>query len=146
MTKPRRIFVDTGAWFAVQAQDDEWHRDAVRTFRSVLGGPHVVITTNHVIGETYTLLRVVRGHAEATRFLDRLDDTRRLQRVFVSEDIESRAYHLLRRYPDQDFSFVDATSFVVMRSERIRHAFAFDQHFATAGFVRIPIDLPVEQV
>ena len=47
---------------------------------------------------------------------------------------------------DQEFSFVDATSFAVMRGERIRHAFAFDQHFATAGFTRIPVDLPVRQL
>ena len=30
---PRRVFVDTGAWFAVQVTDDEWHGDAVRTLR-----------------------------------------------------------------------------------------------------------------
>jgi len=28
----------------------------------------------------------------------------------------------------------------------LRHAFAFDRHFATAGFVRIPADVPAEQV
>ena len=28
----------------------------------------------------------------------------------------------------------------------LRHAFAFDRHFATAGFVRIPTDVPAEQV
>ena len=27
-----------------------------------------------------------------------------------------------------------------MRQQRIRYAFAFDSHFATAGFIRIPID------
>jgi predicted nucleic acid-binding protein len=53
---------------------------------------------------------------------------------------------LLRQSADQDFSFVDSCSFVVMRSERIRHVFAFDQHFATAGFVRLPVDMPVDQL
>jgi hypothetical protein len=28
-----------------------------------------------------------------------------------------------------------------MRQQRIRHAFAFDAHFATAGFLRIPMDV-----
>lgn len=31
-------------------------------------------------------------------------------------------------------SAVDAVSFVLMRRERIRTAFAFDHHFAAAGF------------
>jgi predicted nucleic acid-binding protein len=33
-----------------------------------------------------------------------------------------------------------------MRAERIRHAFAFDQHFAAAGFTRIPLDVPGRQL
>ena len=43
-------------------------------------------------------------------------------------------------YSDHPFSFVDGTSFALMRQQRIRFAFAFDTHFATAGFVRIPMD------
>jgi uncharacterized protein len=143
---PRRVFVDTGAWYALQVGDDEWHHAAAETLDGLVAGPHVLVTTNHVVGETYTLLRITCGHAAATRFLDRLEETRRVQRVFVAEALEGRAYRMLRQYADQEFSFVDATSFAVMRSERIRHAFAFDQHFATAGFVRIPADLPVRQL
>lgn len=33
------------------------------------------------------------------------------------------------------YSFVDATSFRVMRDRRLREALAFDQDFAVAGFV-----------
>lgn len=143
---PRRILVDTGAWFAVQVQDDEWHGEAVRTLRALVAAPHALLTTNHVVGETYTLLRVVCGHAAAVRFLDRLEETRRLERIFVPEEVEGRAYRLLRQHADQDFSLVDATSFAVMRAERVRHAFAFDRHFSTAGFLRVPVDIPVEQI
>lgn len=111
-----------------------------------MAGRHALVTTNHVVGETYTLLRVTCGHAAAVAFLDRLDETRRVERMFVGQDVEARAYRLLRQYADQEFSFVDATSFAVMRSERIRHAFALDQHFATARFTRVPVDLPVAQL
>jgi predicted nucleic acid-binding protein len=143
---PRRVFVDTGAWFALQVPDDEWHGEAVQAMRALLGGPYALITTNHVIGETYTLLRVVRHHSAAVRFLDQLEETRRLERIFVSRETEARAFRLLRQHADQNFSFVDATSFAVMRLERIRHAFAFDHHFSTASFLRVPGDVPVEQV
>src|SRR5881628_354535 len=104
----RRVFVDTGAWFAVQVADDEWHGDAVRTLRALLAAPHALVTTNHVVGETYTLLRVVCDHAAALRFLDRLEETRRLERIFVPQETEARAYRLLLQHADQDFSFVDA--------------------------------------
>ena len=144
--EPRRVFVDTGAWFAVQVPDDEWHGNAVGTLRALLAGAYALVTTNHVVGETYTLLRVVCGHAAAARFLDYLEETRRLERIFIQQETEARAFRLLRQHADQDFSFVDATSFAVMRAERIRHAFAFDKHFSTAGFLRVPVDVPVEQI
>ena len=143
---PRRIFVDTGAWYALQVRDDEWHEAAVATLNGLVTSRHALVTTNQIVGETYTLLRVTCGHAAAVVFLDRLEESRRIERIFVSTELEGRAYRLLRTYADQDFSFVDATSFAVMRSERIRHAFALDQHFATAGFTRVPVDLPVVQV
>ncbi len=44
----------------------------------------------------------------------------------------------MERYSDQAFSFVDATSFVVMRNQRISYGFAFDGHFAAAGFTVLP--------
>ncbi|MGH7786195.1 MAG: type II toxin-antitoxin system VapC family toxin [Candidatus Binatia bacterium] len=143
---PRRVFVDTGAWYALQVSDDEWHKAAVATLSGLAASRHPLVTTNQVVGETYTLLRMTCGHAAAVTFLDRLGESRRIERLFVGREMEARAYGVLRQYADQDFSFVDATSFAAMRSERIRHAFALDQHFATAGFTRIPIDLPVAQM
>jgi predicted nucleic acid-binding protein len=40
----------------------------------------------------------------------------------------------IERFPDQSFTLADAVSFELMRRERLTHAFAFDQHFVTAGF------------
>jgi predicted nucleic acid-binding protein len=40
----------------------------------------------------------------------------------------------LARFSDQDFSLIDLVSFEVMRRSRVTHAFAFDRHFAIAGF------------
>jgi len=43
----------------------------------------------------------------------------------------------LRERDEREYSFVDATSFTVMRSLRIREAFAFDGDFAAAGFTEL---------
>jgi len=61
--------------------------------------------------------------------------------LFITEQVERQAYELLERFADHPFSFVDATGLALMRQQRIRHAFAFDAHFAAAGFVRIPEDV-----
>ena len=144
--KAIRVFVDTGAWASIQIVDDAHHREAARTLRELLEHRAILITTNHVVGEAYTLLRVVRGYQAAAAFLRCIEATTRLERIFVPEEIEARAFALLAQFQDHDFSFVDATSFAVMRSRRIRYAFAFDSHFPTAGFPRLSLDMPVDNV
>jgi len=138
-----RVFVDTGAWFAVQATDDAHHNAARRAFPAILEACRSLVTSNLVLGETYTLLRVTKGYPEAKRFLDKLTHSKKLERVFVSEHLERQAYEILERFSDHAFSFVDATSFALMRQNRMRHAFAFDAHFRTAGFQTIPGDVEI---
>ena len=74
------------------------------------------------------------GHAAAQTFLRGVRDSALTQRVFVPEAWESDAEAILGRFGDQDFSYVDATSFTVMRRLLLSTAFAFDHHLAVAGF------------
>jgi uncharacterized protein len=136
-----RVFVDTGGWIALQAKDDEHHPIATASFPHLLASCELLATSNLVIGETYTLLRMTKGYRAAQTFLDTLARSPRARRIFITEGLEAQAYQVLHRYADHPFSFVDATSFALMRHEGIRYAFAFDAHFAAAGFVRIPVDL-----
>lgn len=138
-----RVFVDTGAWFAVQVTDDSHHAVARGTFTRLLAAGQTLVVSNLVVGETYTLLRVSRGYREARRFLDMVAQSRRIERLFITEQVEREAYAFLERFADHPFSFVDGTSFALMRQQRIEHAFAFDVHFATAGFLCIPQDVRV---
>jgi predicted nucleic acid-binding protein len=54
--------------------------------------------------------------------------------VFLSEELEALAIDWLRRHNEREYSFVDATSYALMRSLRVRDAFAFDGDFSAAGF------------
>jgi predicted nucleic acid-binding protein len=55
----------------------------------------------------------------------------------VDDEVELDALSWLRRRDEREYSFVDATSFAVMRRRRIREALAFDGDFAAAGFVEL---------
>jgi predicted nucleic acid-binding protein len=55
----------------------------------------------------------------------------------VAPDQEEAALAWLRVRDERPYSFVDATSFVVMRAMGIREALAFDGGFAAAGFVEL---------
>jgi predicted nucleic acid-binding protein len=96
-----------------------------------------VLATNHVIGETWTLLRRRANHAVAVAFIDDVARLPGLEIVQVEPALEEEARSWLRRHDEREYSFVDATSFAVMRRRRIREALAFDGDFNAAGFVEV---------
>jgi predicted nucleic acid-binding protein len=126
------IFVDTSFWIAWRNRRDNRHA-AARALGDAFAAERLV-TTNHVRGETWTFLRRRVGHGAAVGFLDALAEAPRLRVVHVSKEMEAAALDWLRRRDDRNFSFVDATSFSVMRTERIGAALAFDGGFSAAGF------------
>ena len=126
------IFVDTSFWVALRNRRDTHHSQARDLLRA--HGAAALLTTNHVRGETWTFLRRRAGHRAGTDFLDQLASSRRVHVEHVSAEAETLALDWLRRRDDREFSFVDATSFTVMRAERITDALAFDGDFGAAGF------------
>ena len=133
------VFVDTSAWFAIQATSDGNHERAKKALPFALGNFRMLVTSNWVVGETYTLLRTAIGYYEARRFLDSINASPRLKTVFASPEQERRAYLLLHKYRDHAFSFVDALSFCIMKSEDIQTAFSYDSHFTVAGFSLVAV-------
>ena len=99
------------------------------------------MTTNLVIAESYISIRRASGHAPAMQFLRSTQGSGRLVKVRSGVELEGAAESILARYADQDFSYVDAVSFALMRQRGIAEAFAFDRHFLTAGFVLLPAPL-----
>lgn len=133
----RSVFVDTSGWYAVTDPHDRAHVAAARRFRRATGDRRRIVTTNYVVGETYTLLMGRLGPPTAQGFLERMRSSMLVQRVHVAEEWEDAAERLLMQYHDQRFSYVDATSFVTMRHLGIHEALAFDSDFVIAGFTQL---------
>ena len=132
-------FADTSWWVAWALPDDARHPEALEALARV-GSGEQVLTTNLVLGETWTFLRRKDGHRTAVGFLDRvavLESERKLVLHAVTGEQESRAWAGLRRRAEREYSFVDATSVEVMRARRLREVLAFDNDFAAAGFIEI---------
>jgi predicted nucleic acid-binding protein len=129
------IFVDTSFWVGLTIPRDSHHVAAEDLLARY--GTEELATSNHVRGETWTVLNRRVGHWMSVGFLDRLARTRRLRHHFVTEDLEGEALDWLRRHDERAYSFVDATSFALMRSLGIQEALAFDGDFTAAGFVEL---------
>ena len=93
-----------------------------------------LVTTNAVVSETYTLIRVRarNGRELAVAFLDDIrDGLCAVERVGPID--EARAMDLLRQYGDKSFSFCDALSFMAMERLGLTDALAFDEDFRSYG-------------
>jgi uncharacterized protein len=132
------VFTDAGAWIALNDRGDKYYPVAVEFYQRLLRERRPLVTTNLVIAEAYIAIRRAGGHQPAMRFLDSIRQSSRLLKIYSDARLETAAEELLRRYADQDFSLTDAVSFAVMQQRGITEAFAFDSHFATAGFVVTP--------
>lgn len=77
-------------------------------------------------------LRSPRG---GCRRYNRLSTVVRVEHV--TADLEEQAWEWLVRHDEREYSFVDATSFAVMRKKGIQNAYAFDGDFSAAGFVEV---------
>ncbi len=134
-------FADSSWWVAWALPSDGRHERAVQ-LRQSLGRTEQVLTTNLIVGETWTVLVRRANHRSGLAFLDRADLLERQGRLVihrVTEDQEIAAWDWLRRHDERAYSFVDATSFKVMRDRRLREALAFDQDFAAAGVLDVRV-------
>ena len=129
------IFVDTSFWVGLFSLRDDRRDLALRLWNTRAGSD--VVTTNHVRGETWTFIRSRVGHAAAATFLNAIEEGGRVAVLTVDEAQERAALAWLRRHDERVYSFVDATSFVLMRQLGLTEALAFDGNFSAAGFVEL---------
>ena len=88
----KRVFVDTGGFFALLVKRDGRHARAAERFAQAEAERWRLVTTNIVVIETYALLltRTRNGREKAIAFLDTLDETALAQTAVTEiEDIEN---------------------------------------------------------
>lgn len=128
------IFLDTGAFIARYIKRDQYHNQAITHWRRLRRDRRPCYTTNFVLDETFTLLaRRTNYEFAAIRAHNLLHSTSLI--IWRSDhENELAAIDLFRKYADQQVSFTDCISFVLMRKYNVTHAFTFDEHFTYAGF------------
>jgi len=129
-----RVFVDTGAWIALAVVHDPLHGRAVEHWEQLQRASARLVCSVPVMIETFTYLDR-RGSSDlALTWKDSLEHVSRLTVLGCSKGDLAAAWKYFERRDLHKLSLVDATSFVLMHEHKIRRAFAFDTHFAVAGF------------
>lgn len=125
------LFVDTSVWYAAADSGDRSNRRAVE----ILSGGRPLLTSDHILIETWLLLRHRLNRTAAERFWDGLRRGVATIEPVNAADLEV-AWMIGLDFPDQNFSLVDRTSFAVMLRLGIHRAASFDQDFAVFRFGR----------
>ncbi len=125
------LFVDTSAWYAAADAGD---RSNAQT-KKILSAGEPLVTTDHVLVETWLLLHHRIHPNAAERFWDGLRGGIATIELVATADLEN-AWAMGSRFPDQDFSITDRTSFAVMERLGIHRVATLDDHFAVYRFGR----------
>ena len=122
-------FVDSSVWYASVDSSDAGNARA----KNILRTNRPLVTSDHVLIETWALLRYRIRREIADRFWEGLRSGVATIEPVSAADLEA-AWQIGLSYPDQDFSIVDRTSFAMMRRLGIEQAASFDGHFAIFRF------------
>ena len=130
----KEIFVDTGAWLATADPRDKYHTQASNIYPTHLQNYDLLITTNVILSETYSLSLYRIGYKSTLSLMRGILRSAKIKTLYISADHQQSALAILEKYDDQLFSLVDAISFAIMQEREIEEAFAYDSHFLTMGF------------
>ncbi len=131
----RKIFVDTGAWYALKNKNEPNHSSAVAFFRSLPETGTVCYTSDYVIEEAITLTRVrLNNHQVAASLAEELFSEQAANIIHTAPLYLPRALAIFKKFADQSFSFTDCTSFAIMENLKIEEALSFDRHFSFEAF------------
>jgi hypothetical protein len=128
------VFVDTSAWVALALTRDPLHGRGRDTWEQLVATGARFHTSIPIVMETFTFLDRNTSRPTALRWKHSLSTVPRLKVLPCAvRDLEG-AWPYFERADLHRLSVTDAVSLVLMKSRRIRTAFAFDSHFAMAGF------------
>lgn len=130
-------FVDTSAFYALDDSDDANHEEAIKIRRGIRNGKLQIrrlYTSNYILDETLTLIRMHLGHSQAIDFGERIRKSRIVNVVRISAEVEEKAWVIFKKHKDKRYSFTDCTSFALMEEFGVKNAFSFDRNFEQYGF------------
>ena len=128
------LFLDSSFFKALIDNRDEFHSMTKPTIDAIEKGIYKPVTTNYILDETLTLIRVKSGLDKTLQFGKFLRENRlnmRVVRVHATDDAAAWEWFVKDW---SHLSFTDCVSFAVMKRLEITHVATFDQHFKRAGF------------
>src|SRR5688572_18448430 len=108
---------------------DPAHRPACESRDAALEQGSILVTTDYVVDETLTLIRMRLGLSAAKAWWQQVEGSSRLRWEWIGMERADKARKAFFRYRDKNYSYTDCTRFVVMQELRLKQALTTDRHF-----------------
>lgn len=132
------LFVDTAGWMACADGSDPANVRACTERDEALEKGYVLVTTDYVVDETLTLIRMRLSLRAAESWWAQVEGSARVRWEWIGVARAEKARRVFFRHRDKHYSFTDCTSLVVMQELRLRQALTTDRHFRQMGFEILP--------
>jgi predicted nucleic acid-binding protein len=133
--------VNTSAWVAIMDTSEDYHQGAARFWAGLKSTPVKLVTSDGVLDESYTPLRLSLGRRAAIALHEIVQQSKVFAVAAVGKDVltlRAQDATRTRRYGDKEWSFTDCSSLVLMLRLGLAEAFTFDEHFGQMGYVVQP--------
>src|SRR3989338_3490561 len=130
-----KVFVDTGAWLAIEMDKDVSHKVAKEYWRVLRKQKARLFTNDYVLAETITRLIYDVHLSAANDFWKKVRVGREvnLQLIEIGPKERDQAWEVLEKYRDHKLSFTDATIVANFKTHGLDEVFTFDKHFKEAN-------------
>lgn len=128
------IFIDSSFFKGLIDIKDDFNESAIKIWENFRQKKIPLITSNFILDETFTLIRVKCRLSAAMELRERiLAGAKRIKIIRISVSDESKAWNWFQN-EWKNLSYTDCTSFAVMKRLGITDVATFDEHFGKAGF------------
>ncbi len=134
----RSIFVNTSGWLALYNPNDRNHEAAKDLWEDLRERPIRLVTTDYVLDQTFTALKVF-GSLHAAQAFNELVKNSMLIRLFMADSvIFDRAWNVFVDDEQSHWTFTDCINYAVVQYLGVSEVFTFDPGFSAPGMVTIP--------
>lgn len=126
--------MDSSFWIAFADNNEENHNKSIKIMHKLKAEGYLMVTTNFIFDETFTLIRKHLGLPRTLDFRDtiiKFGNLLQLERVTVAD--EENVWKWFTREINK-LSYTDCTSFAVMNRLDIKKVATFDDDFEKVGF------------
>jgi len=127
-------FVDASGWIALVNRNDGLHQQAVLLFQQRLDEGRGFVTSSVVLLEVGNWLSPVPLRPLASRLLERIEHSQRIEVVALTSEFCRKGWQLYRQRADKEWGAIDCISFIIMQERNLLEALTGDRHFPQAGF------------